>query len=84
MTNTESSMMSDTFGISPFQGRTNFHKYSSGLHPTLSNLSPSVKESVVIVQEILDGARMNLPLMKEVTKKAQKAKADNQAGLFSD
>jgi hypothetical protein len=39
---------------------------------------------IVTVQEILDGARMNLPLMEEVTKKAQKAKADNQTGLFSE
>lgn len=26
---------------------------------------------------------MNLPLMEEVTKKSQKAKVDNQAGLFA-
>ena len=39
---------------------------------------------IVTVQEILDGARMNLPLMEEVTKRAQKAKVDNQAGLFSE
>ena len=36
---------------------------------------------IVTVQEILDGARMNLPLMEEVTKRAQKAKADSQIGL---
>lgn len=28
--------------------------------------------------------RMNLPLMEEVTKRAQKAKADNQTGLFEN
>ena len=36
---------------------------------------------IVTVQEILDGTKMNLPLMEEVTKRAQKAKADNQVGL---
>ncbi len=39
---------------------------------------------IVTVQEILDGAKMNLPLMEEVTKRAQRAKADNQAGLFAE
>jgi Restriction endonuclease len=39
---------------------------------------------IVTVQEILDGTRMNLPLMEEVTKRAQKAKTDNQIGLFSE
>jgi hypothetical protein len=34
-------MMSDTFGISPFQGLTDFDNRSSGLHPTLSNISLS-------------------------------------------
>jgi hypothetical protein len=42
------------------------------------------KLQIVTVQQILDGARMNLPLMEEVTKKAQKAKTDNQAGLCGD
>lgn len=37
---------------------------------------------IVTVQEILDGARMNLPLMEEVAKRAQKAKKDNQTSLF--
>ena len=36
---------------------------------------------IVTVQEILDGARMNLPLMEEVTKRAQKMKTDAQIGL---
>jgi len=27
---------------------------------------------------------MSLPLMEEVTKRAQKAKTDNQAGLFGE
>lgn len=39
---------------------------------------------IVTVQEILDGARMNLPLMEEVTKRAQKAKKESQKGLFSE
>jgi len=34
------------------------------------------------VQEILRGKRMNLPLMEEVTKRAQKAGQDNQTNLF--
>ena len=48
------------------------------------NFSAFDKLQIVTVQEILDGARMNLPLMEEVTKKAQKAKVDNQASLFLD
>ena len=39
---------------------------------------------IVTVQEILDGARINLPLMEEVTKKAQKAKKDDQPSLLSE
>ena len=39
---------------------------------------------IVTVQQILDGERMNLPLMEEVTKRAQKAKADNQSKLFDN
>ncbi len=39
---------------------------------------------IVTIQDILDGARMNLPLMEEVPKLAQKAKIENQAGLFSE
>jgi len=38
---------------------------------------------IVTVQEILDGAKMNLPLMEEVTRRARKVKADHQAGLFT-
>ncbi len=37
---------------------------------------------IVTVQEILDGKRMNLPLMEEVTKKAQKARTNNQPSLL--
>ncbi|MEJ7846530.1 MAG: DNA methyltransferase [Pyrinomonadaceae bacterium] len=39
---------------------------------------------IVTVQQILDGMRMSLPLMEEVTKKAQKAKGDAQPSLLSD
>jgi len=46
------------------------------------NFSPFDKLQIVTVQEILDGARMNLPLMEEVTKKAQKAKSENQIKMF--
>ena len=85
-------MMSDTFGISPFQGQTKFCDYSSGLHPTLSDMSLSAMKTnvtfdrlqIVTVQDILDGNRMNLPLMEEVTKRAQKAKADAHPSLFGE
>lgn len=43
---------------------------------------PFDRLQIVTVQEILDGARMNLPLVEEVTKKAQKAKTDVQPGLL--
>ncbi len=39
---------------------------------------------IVTVQEILEGAKMNLPLMEEVTKRAQKAKTNVQVGLSFD
>ena len=39
---------------------------------------------IVTVQEILDGARMNLPLMEEVTKQANKAKKDVRSNFFRD
>ena len=48
------------------------------------HFSPFDKLQIVTVQEILDGKRMNLPLMEEVTKRAQKAKTSNQVGLFSE
>ena len=43
---------------------------------------PFDKLQIVTVQQILDGERMNLPLMEEVTKKAQKAKKDDQPSLL--
>ncbi|HLA96391.1 MAG TPA: hypothetical protein VK612_11775 [Pyrinomonadaceae bacterium] len=39
---------------------------------------------IVTVQQILDGARMNLPLMEEVAKKAQKSKKNDQPTLLSE
>lgn len=43
---------------------------------------PFDKLQIVTIQQILDGERMNLPLMEEVTKKAQKAKKDDQPSLL--
>ncbi len=45
---------------------------------------PFDRLQIVTVQEILDGARMNLPLVEEVTKKAQKAKKADQPTLLSE
>ncbi len=42
------------------------------------------KLQIVTVQEILDGARISLPLMEEVTKKAQKTKSTAQPDFFID
>ena len=39
---------------------------------------------IVTIQQILDGERINLPLMEEVTKKSQKTKKDDQPGLNLD
>ncbi|MBA4185358.1 MAG: restriction endonuclease [Acidobacteria bacterium] len=39
---------------------------------------------IVTVQEILDGAGMNLPLMEEVTKRAQKSKSASQIKMFGE
>ncbi len=45
---------------------------------------PFDRLQIVTVQKILDGASMNLPLVEEVTKKAQKAKKDDQPTLLSE
>ncbi len=45
---------------------------------------PFDKLQIVTVQEILDGAKMNLPLMEEVTKRAQKVRENNQTNLFGN
>ncbi|MCP9493689.1 MAG: DNA methyltransferase [Pyrinomonadaceae bacterium MAG19_C2-C3] len=39
---------------------------------------------IVTVQEILDGARMNLPLIEEVTKRAQSVVKEKQIGISYD
>ena len=39
---------------------------------------------IATVQEILDGAKMNLPLMEEVTKRAQKSKSASQIKMFGE
>jgi len=44
---------------------------------------PFDKLQIVTVQQILDGARMNLPLMEEVTKKAKKAELKAEQGVFN-
>lgn len=43
---------------------------------------PFDRIQIVTVQEILDGERMALPLMEQVTKKAQKSKKDDQPTLI--
>ena len=48
------------------------------------NFAAFDKLQIITVQEILDGAKMNLPLMEEVTKRAQKAKVNKQKNLFSE
>lgn len=40
------------------------------------------KMQIITVQQILDGARMNLPLMEEVAKKAEKHEKEDQSVLF--
>lgn len=45
---------------------------------------PLYKLQIVTIQQILDGVRINLPLMEEVTKKAQKAKKDEQPTLLAE
>lgn len=42
------------------------------------------KLQIVTVQQILDGDRINLPLIEEVSKKAQKAKKDDQPNLLEE
>ncbi|MCA1622325.1 MAG: restriction endonuclease [Acidobacteria bacterium] len=48
------------------------------------NFAAFDKLQIVTVQEILDGARMNLPLREEVTKRAQKVKSENQIKMFGE
>ncbi|MBA2503459.1 MAG: hypothetical protein H0V27_11315 [Pyrinomonadaceae bacterium] len=39
---------------------------------------------IVTVQEILDGATMNLPLMEEVTKRAQRKASETQMKMYAE
>jgi site-specific DNA-methyltransferase (adenine-specific) len=48
------------------------------------NFSAFDRLQIVTVQEILDGAKMNMPLMEEVTKRAQKVKTENQIKMFDE
>ncbi len=47
------------------------------------HFAPFDRMQIVTVQEILDGARMNLPLIEEVAKKAKRGNDKKQDGLFS-
>ncbi len=59
-----------------------FAKHHGKFKPDM--FQPFDKLQIVTIQQILDGTRMNLPLMEEVTKKAQKAKKDDQPTLLSE
>lgn len=39
---------------------------------------------VIAIQQILEGERINLPRIDEVTQKAQKAKKDDQPSLLAE
>ena len=45
---------------------------------------PFDRLQIVTIQQILDGERISLPLMEEVTKKAQKSKKDDQPSLLGE
>ena len=66
----------------PTSAMTEFAKQQGQFKPEM--FQPFDRLQIVTVQEILDGARMNLPLIEEVTKKAQKAKKDDQPSLLSE
>ncbi len=61
---------------------TTFAKQQGKFKPDM--FQPFDKLQIVTIQQILDGERMNLPLVEEVTKKAQKAKKDDQPTLLSE
>ena len=61
---------------------TTFAKQQGKFKPEM--FQPFDKLQIVTIQQILDGTRMNLPLMEEVTKKAQKARAGNQPSLLNE
>ena len=68
--------------VEPTRPMIEFAKQQGQFKP--ENFAAFDRLQIVTVQDILDGAKMNLPLIEEVTKRAQKAKVNNQAGLFSE
>ena len=66
--------------VEPTKPMIEFAKQQGQFKP--EHFTPFDRLQIVTVQEILDGARMNLPLMEEVTKRAQKAKKNNQPSLL--
>ncbi len=68
--------------VEPTKPMIEFAKQQGQFKP--ENFAAFDRLQIVTVQEILDGARMNLPLMEEVTKRAQKAKVDKQTNLFEN
>ena len=64
----------------PTAPMTTFAKQQAKFKPEM--FQPFDKLQIVTIQQILDGTRMTLPLMEEVTKKAQKAKTDEQPSLI--
>ena len=61
---------------------TTFAKQQGKFKPDM--FQPFDKLQIVTIQQILDGTRMNLLLMEEVTKKAQKAKKADQPNLIAE
>ena len=59
----------------PTKPMRDFAKQQGKFKPDM--FQPFDKLQIVTIQQILDGERMNLPLMEEVSKKAQKAKKDD-------
>ena len=66
----------------PTSAMTEFAKQQGQFKPEM--FQPFDRLQIVTIQQILDGERINLPLMEEVTKKAQKAKKDDQPSLLGE
>ena len=66
----------------PTAPMTTFAKQQGKFKPEMFH--PFDKLQIVTIQQILDSTRMNLPLIEEVTKKAQKAKKNDQPTLLSE
>ena len=60
----------------PTSAMVEFAKQQGQFKPDM--FQPFDRLQIVTVQQILDGERMNLPLMEEVSKKAQKVKIGNE------